>query len=124
MKGFKLYYETFDTAPLTGCQLPDVTATTGSTKPLTTATPVELGNQQGSATFNLQICKGDPDQQIQAPQYYDIYVEKFVHGTTQSGSCDSYIPSHCTTPAAVPCTLEGNTEILAKMCIFHKLLST
>lgn len=122
MKGFKIYYESFDTAPLTGCQTIDGPTTTyASKKPLTTAKPVELTNQQGSATYNLQICKGDPDQVVQAPQYYDIYVEKFIHGTTQSGTCDSYVPSHCTIPAAVSCTLEGNrtTSLFSKRLFIH-----
>jgi hypothetical protein len=110
MRGFKLYYESFDTSPLTGCPAIDPNPTTKSKTTTTKRPAVELGNLQASPTYSLQICLGGQSKFVEAPQFYEINVEKAILGTTQSGNCDPYTPAHCTAPADVKCTFQGKTD--------------
>ena len=55
-RGFKLYYEIFDTASLANCPKdPLVISTTPAGLTSTTKKPADLINQEASATYDFQV---------------------------------------------------------------------
>lgn len=112
-RGFKLYYETFDTAALV-CPQGPLTTNTASTLTTTPPTLPVLTNLQASGTFRFQVCSRDPPVTIKAPAYYAVYIEKLVHGVTTSGQCDPHETSHCTVPAQVQCNLKEECSYVYK----------
>ena len=110
-RGFKLYYETFNTASIPNC--PQGPLTTPSTiLTTTTAQPGPISNFEASKTFDFQICRGDASLTIKAPEYHLIYIEKLLNGISPALTCSEYSQSHCTSPAVGVCNLRGQ-------CVFN-----
>lgn len=106
-KGFKLYYEKFDTASLNCPTGPNTTPSPqGSTlQPITTAKP-PLTNIKASGMYNFQICQGEISKRIDAPPYMVISIHKLIYGVPSSLNCEAHTPSHCNVPADIHCNLQ------------------
>lgn len=111
-RGFKLYYETFDSSIVTGCPNDPATTISPDITTLPTSTPSlpPLGNLQASEYFTFQVCPSTNTWQnglLKAPAYYTIYIEELYYGVTENSRCLPYDKSHCTVPAPITCTLQG-----------------
>lgn len=112
-RGFKLYYETFDSSIVTGCPNEPATTISPEITTLSTSTPSlpPLGNLQASEIYSFQVCPSIGTWQnglIKAPAYYTIYIEELYYGVADSSPrCSPYNEKHCIVPAPITCTLQG-----------------